>query len=294
MTRAEPYLESAAVTDADGRHIVDVLIAERAPRLMAHPLWPLVRPFLFTLLGHRRAVKMADAIAAMSGAAAMDYLSELLSMRVGVIGLENIPAKGATMIACNHPTGIADGVAIWDGLRPRRPDLIYFANGDALRVNPRLGEIVVPVEWAEARKSRDKTRETLRLTAAAFAEERALVVFPSGRLAYWNEDRLTERPWLPTVVTLARKHDVPLVPVHIQARNSGLFYLFSRLSTELRDVTLFRELLNKRRTSWRITVGPPVAHEALIGDPAAIAARLQHHVEFVLAKDPGAIFPAGS
>ena len=34
-------------------HIVDVLIAERAPRLTAAPWWPLARPLLYRLLDPR-------------------------------------------------------------------------------------------------------------------------------------------------------------------------------------------------------------------------------------------------
>ena len=40
-------------------HIVDVLIAERAPRLTRSPAWPLVRPGLYALLGYGKARRMA-------------------------------------------------------------------------------------------------------------------------------------------------------------------------------------------------------------------------------------------
>ncbi|HBI17858.1 MAG TPA: acyltransferase, partial [Brevundimonas sp.] len=49
-------------------HIVDVLIAERAPRLTASPLWPVVRPALYGVLGYEAAVRMADAMRDLSGA----------------------------------------------------------------------------------------------------------------------------------------------------------------------------------------------------------------------------------
>ena len=47
---------------ARAAHIVDVLIEERAPKLSASPLWPLVRPPLYRLLDYRKARAMADAI----------------------------------------------------------------------------------------------------------------------------------------------------------------------------------------------------------------------------------------
>src|SRR5690606_30504181 len=128
----------------------------------------------------------------------------------------------------------------------RRPDFAIFANRDALRVNPRFRSHIIPVEWREAEKSHAKSRDTLEMTAKAFAAGKAIVLFPAGRIAYWHEDRLTERPWQPSVVAMARRYQVPIIPVNITARNSGLFYFLSKFSTELRDMTLFHELLNKK------------------------------------------------
>jgi putative hemolysin len=50
------------------------------------------------------------------------------------------------------------------------------------------------VEWRDDFKSRDKTRETLQLTNRAVEGGKATVLFPSGRIAFWNDGRLTERP----------------------------------------------------------------------------------------------------
>jgi putative hemolysin len=72
-------------------------------------------------------------------------------------------------------------VAVYQALRPVRPDLFFFANADALRVSPRLGEVLAPVEWVEAKRTREKTRDTLIRARAAFEAERAVVIFPAGR-----------------------------------------------------------------------------------------------------------------
>ena len=81
---------------------------------------------------------------------------------------------------------------------------------------------------------------------------------------------------MPTVVTLARKFNAPILPLHIRARNSWLFYGLSQLSTELRDVTLFHELLNKRGRRFELTFGDLIDAADLPDDPVAL---LQHHVE---------------
>jgi putative hemolysin len=268
-------------------HIIDVLIAERAPRLAASPAWPLARPLLYALLDYRTARRMADAIAPMPGRAALEHVSELLSLQVEARNLARTPPDGRLVVVCNHPTGIADGLAVYDALKLVRPDLCFYANADAHRVAPGFGEVLVPVEWVEAKRTRETARRTLEETRAAMAAERCLVVFPSGRLARRQPDgRLRDPPWAQSAVAVARRHAAPVLPIHIAGPWSTLFHLFHRVSSELRDITLFHELLNKRGRAFRLTVGPPIAPEALAGDAAQVAVRLKAYVEEVLPRDP--------
>ena len=85
------------------------------------------------------------------------------------------------------------------------------------------------------------------------------LIFPSGRLAKRRGLNLVERPWMSSAAMLARKFDLPVVPVNIQARNSLLFYLFDLIHPTLRDITLFHETLNKDSQPFRVTVGAPIA-----------------------------------
>ena len=66
-------------------------------------------------------------------------------------------------------------------------------------------------------------------------------------------------PWAPSAFSVARKFDAPVVPMHLSGPWSALFHFFDRFSSELRDVTLFHELLNKQGGRVRLTMGPPVA-----------------------------------
>lgn len=271
-------------------HIIDQLITERSTGLSRHPLWPAMRPMLLKFLHYRQALAMANDIAGMSGWDAFSYLSALLSLDVTVKGSENIPTSTGFILAPCHPTGIADGIAVFDTLKALRPDMAVFANRDALRVAPGFRDLIIPVEWRQGEKSHAKSRDTLEMTARAFAANKAIVLFPSGRIAFWNEGVLTERPWQTSVVSLARRYRYPVIPARITARNSGLFYFLSKYSTELRDMTIFHELLNKKRRAFSITIGKPIAAEALDGEPADVAARLQQHTVHGLAKNPDAEF----
>ncbi|EKY30507.1 Acyltransferase [Brevundimonas diminuta 470-4] len=272
-------------------HIVDVLIAERAPRLTGSAAWPLVRPALYGLLDYAKARRMADAIGPMGGRQALDYVSDLLELTVRTAHLDRLPVTGRCLVVCNHPTGIADGLAVHDALRTVRDDLIYFANADALRVSPRLSETVVPVEWVTAKRTREKTRATLQAAKEAFEAERCVVMFPAGRLARVGPDGLlTDPEWAATAASLARKYEAPVIPIHVAGPTSRLFHLFDKVSQELRDITLFHELLNKKGRAFDLIVGRPIPPLALDVDAQAATLKLKAFVERTLAADPDATF----
>ncbi|MEY4248485.1 MAG: hypothetical protein RJA87_118 [Pseudomonadota bacterium] len=261
-------------------HIVDQLIYERAPKLVQSSMWPMLRPLLYEILGYRKARQMADAIATMGGIEAMDYVSSLLQVRVTLNQSDRLPTTGRVVIVSNHPTGIADGIAMRDGLQPLRPDLCFFANADAHRVCPGLDDVLIPVEWVEEKRTREKARMTLKRAQEAFEAERAIMIFPAGRLAVRGEDgRLEDPDWMPSAISLARKYDAPVLPIHLTGPYPHLFQFFDRFSRELRDITLFHELLNKRRGQFGITIGPLIPPGDLGHDSALATVAIKAYVE---------------
>jgi putative hemolysin len=194
----------------------------------------------------------------------MDTVARLIARRISASGLHNVPASGPALIVANHPTGIADGLVLWRLLARRRPDAFFFANADVLRVMPQLETVIAPVEWRAEKKTRARTRATLAYARTALLDAQRLgVIFPSGRLAKRRGLRLHERPWMTSAATLARKFDLDVIPVHLSARNSALYYAFDALHPTLRDITLFHETLNKPTTPYRVTIGPAIPARAL-------------------------------
>jgi putative hemolysin len=252
-------------------HIVDALIEERARGLMSRPwLWPLVKTVFYPLLGYRKAVGVADELAPKDGHGAMEWASRFLGMTTDVSGVEHVPTSGPAVVVANHPGGIADGVAVWDALKARRPDIVYFANRDALRVCAGLSGVVIPIEWRLEERTREKTRETLRQTIEAFKAGRCVMVFPAGRMAEWKWGRrgLVERPWAPTAVSLARKFAAPIVPLGVAQRLSLAYYALAQVSEELKNMTVFHELLAKQGARYRLRFAAPLDASTLPGDDA--------------------------
>lgn len=249
-----------------------------------------MRPMLLGLLGYRTAVRWADHMKDLGGAEAFDYLSGQLQMKISVKNIDRIPPTGHAVVIANHPTGLADGAAVWDALRGVRKDVMFFANADAVRVVPGFVDTIIPVEWVTDKRSPAKTRETLKLAGQAFAEEKCIVIFPSGKLAKMIDGNLTEQDWFSTAVGLARKKKAPIVPLNVAALNSRLYYALSRLNGELRDITLFNELINKRRAKFDMVAGPLIQPETLVGDAGEITNRLHDYISYQLPKAPDTPF----
>ena len=275
---ADGVIDRTGGAGAPSKHIVETLIEERCPTLVSSPFWPIYRAVLYPLLRQPEAVRLADRVADMSGRDIFDFMSAMLDCDIAASGLEHIPKTGRVIIASTHPTGIPDGIAMYDALKAIRPDLIFYANRDAIRVAPKLDEVLIPVEWVVAKRTRQRTRETLQGTVKAFAADRCVVLFPSGRIQFLNERKVqTEQEWQISVATFARKYECPIVPANMIARNSWLYYWFWKLNSELRDITLFNELLNKRGKRFEIMFGPPIMPDELHEDIGAATAALREH-----------------
>lgn len=258
------------------KHIVDILIEERAERLVRRPrVWRWLKKYCFSLLYYHQAVLLVDGFKEASAQTIMAEVAKRTRLNVDLLGLERVPDHGAAVVVANHPAGIADGIALYEALRQKRPDICFFANRDATRCAPQLQDVIIPVEWAAARRSRAKSRETLKAISAAISNERLIVIFPSGRLAQPTLFGLRERPWAPSAVAIAQRHGLPIVPINIKARNSLLYYLLFFCHTELKDLTLFRELLLPRQKRYQIRIGAPCqpGRDALLQTD-----RLYHHV----------------
>src|SRR3712207_5628459 len=202
-------------------HIVDVLIAERLPQLIGTPAWPVLKPALYGLPAYRKARRLADEVGPLGRGGAFAHVSQMLSLRLDVTGLEHVPAEGRLLIVANHPTGPADGIAIFDALAPVRSDLHFYANADTVRIAPGLAQTVIGIEGKPGdKRARDSSRRALLRTREIFEQEQALFIFPAGRISRRIEGRLQDWPWQRSALSLARKHGVPVLPVWMHGPRS--------------------------------------------------------------------------
>lgn len=243
---------------------LDPLIAERAPWLFSGR-WhhTLARRALMRLLRYPRTLELAAEYRDLPTDEIMRRIAALIVGDLRVEGLEHVPTTGPALIVANHPTGIADGIVLNALISAVRDDLFIYANHDILRILPQFDSLIAPVEWRVEKRSHAKTRATMEYTRSALERGRIGLIFPSGRLAKRQGLTLQERPWMASAAMIAKKFDVPVIPLRIRARNSALFYLLDALHPSLRDVTLFNEVLNKAGQPYRVTIGAAITADSL-------------------------------
>ena len=285
---------SMPITD-DVRELVDWYIEVRARHLVTGRFGPLYTPLIRKAVRYNNLCRMVSGWRYNeSGYQMAEAMLALMEPRVTTTGLEKLPSQGGCLVTTNHPTGLPDGLALFDQVRTVRQDLALFVFADLLSINPNAADLMIPVEWRPNLRDRSAMRRTMSIAAQAFRDNRCVGIFPSGRLSYWNGLGLRERPWNSSFLRMAKKHRIPIVPGHIRARNSLTFYALSQISTELRDIQSIRELQNKHGAKFHITFGEPIDPDSLLGDQDELALKMQRYVEHVLPKYPERPFDPSS
>jgi len=268
-------------------HPIDQIIEERCPKLMSNKFfWSLVRPTIYKVFKYQTAKNITDDISNKSGYGCFEYLTNLLNFNLEIKNLNNIPKKGPIILAGNHPTGLTDGIVMFEVLKDRRPDYTLYANIDMIKLSKGFEDIIIPVDWNEKNKTAQKSREILKRTKMTLNKGNCLLVFPSSRLSKRVGLKLIERPWLNTIIKLSKKYNAPIIPFHMTGHNSLFYYFLDIFNEELKNISLFSELVNKKEFKYKITFGKIIDPDSLKADLQKETEKIQKYVEFTLGKPP--------
>ncbi|WP_129141739.1 lysophospholipid acyltransferase family protein [Modicisalibacter coralii] len=163
---------------------------------------------------------------------------------------ENIPVSGRVLIVANHPLGALDGLALLRLVADVRPDVKIVANTLLLQVEP-LAECLLPVD----NLSRRGFRRSLATIGEALDREEAVIVFPAGEVSRASLRGVRDGRWQAGVLHLARRTNAPLLPLHVQGRNSWRFYLLAALRDDLATLLLPHEMFRQRDRLLRVRAG---------------------------------------
>lgn len=188
----------------------------------------------------------------------------------------NIPAEGRLVIIANHPIGSLDGLALLKLIGEVRSDVKIIAN-DLLMNFSNLHNLFIPVDNMGA----GSALRSYRATLAALEREEAVVVFPAGEVSRARPTGVKDARWRPGFLHFSRKTSAPILPVHIAAKNSLLFYGASMLFKPLGTALLAHEMFNKRSRTIRFSVGEAISAKQLCTEQLhdrTLVKRLKKHV----------------
>ncbi len=188
----------------------------------------------------------------------------------------NIPNEGRVVIIANHPIGSLDGLAILRLVSEVRPDVKIIAN-DMLMNFDALHPLLVPLD----NMGGSGALKSFRRALAELEQDRAVIVFPAGEVSRARPQGVRDTRWRPGFLKLARRAKAPLLPVHIGAKNSLLFYSASMVFKPLGTALLAQEMFNKKSATIHFRVGELIPESALHSDQLkgrALLKRLKKHV----------------
>ena len=199
----------------------------------------------------------------MAGLSKEAFAVKLLGiLDVDVTGAERlqskIPSEGPIVIASNHPFGGIEGVILSLLVGQIRPDLKVLAN-QGLKLFPELSDYFI---FTNPLSERDpQNGPSLRRCLKHVKSGGALLIFPAGRVSYYQKDkrRISEHNWNRITGKLISATKATYLPVFVNGRNSPMFYRLGRVYYRLRMLMLARELLNKKSQTIAIDCGEPVA-----------------------------------
>jgi putative hemolysin len=183
--------------------------------------------------------------------------------------LRNIPARGRVVIVANHPLGGLDGLALLRLVGSIRRDVRVVANELLLNIDPLKG-VFLPVDVF----GNCTSKAHLGRIIDALANDEAVIIFPAGEVSRAGVDGIRDRKWLSGFIRIAEKTAAPVVPIHIKARNSVLFYLTAKLSASLSMLMLPREM-TQFTGKIALTIGAPIEAKTLQALPLRRAEKAQ-------------------
>ncbi len=174
-------------------------------------------------------------------------------------GLNNIPLTGGCLLACNHPLGGLDGIAIISAIGRVRTDIKFFVNEILLELK-NLDNIFLPVNIYG-----HNSRQALIELNNIMQTDMAIPIFPAGLVSRREPDgSIRDLPWKKSFITQARRYHRDIIPVWVEGRNSDFFYNFARrrkslgIKANIEMLYLPDEMFSQKGKNIEIYFGKPV------------------------------------
>ena len=185
-----------------------------------------------------------------------------------IIGIENIPALGGSVIASNHPLGALDFMSMMNAIGTKRKDVKALVNDLLLNLH-HLKNL-----FAGVNKVGKTSADALQEVENVFASTNLSVTFPAGLVSrkqfpngFFGKSAIEDLEWKKTFISRAKKHNKNIIPVFIDGKNSNFFYNLSlwrkRLGIQANIEMLFlvNEVYKQRGKTITVIFGKEIPHQ---------------------------------
>ncbi len=234
---------------------IEQVITERFPTLVANKPQLITRPTigLLRLLFHEKETNRF--LEEHKGLTGLDFIEKVLEYfdldyTVSRNDLENIPPTGRVVIVANHPLGALDALSLIRMVGTVRKDVKVIANDMLAAFHP-LKDLMLMVDNITGSTKKSSVEKILD----CLKRDEALIVFPAGEVSRLRPNGVRDGKWKHGFLQFAKRTAAPILPVHIDARNSAWFYSISMLSKPLSALFLMQEIFRQRANVIGFRVG---------------------------------------
>jgi putative hemolysin len=185
-----------------------------------------------------------------------------------VVGQENIPTTGGSIIAANHPLGALDFMAMMQAIGNSRQDVKALVNDILLNLH-NLKNL-----FAGVNKVGKTSADSLQEIESVYASDNLSVTFPAGLVSrkqfpngLFSKSEIKDLEWKKSFISRAKKYKKNVIPVYIDGNNSNFFYNFAlwrkRLGIQANIEMLFlvNEMYKQRGKTITVIFGEEIPVE---------------------------------
>ncbi|MCG6938713.1 MAG: lysophospholipid acyltransferase family protein [Gammaproteobacteria bacterium] len=192
----------------------------------------------------------------------MDFVEQVLdyfdfNYTVSQRCLEKIPSYGKIIIVANHPIGTLDGLALLKMVHKVRPDVKVVANQMLATMNA-VEPLLLPVDNINGKTAKDNIKDIIEFVK----NDSALIIFPAGEVSRFSPKGIKDGEWNKGFLNIANSTKAPILPVHINGRNSVFFYALSIVAKPLSTFWLVNEMFKQENKSIIFKIGDKIEHDS--------------------------------
>lgn len=187
---------------------------------------------------------------------------QLFNIKYKFYDRRNLPKYGASIIVCNHPFGILDGLIIANEINNIRKDFKILINDELTAIN-HIKNHLLTFKFENTKESIKHNILSKKKAIEFINQGGCLIVFPSGEVATREHilKKAVEKEWKPLLGSIIRKTKCLIYPVKFEGENSFLFQLIGIINYKLRRILFAQELINKKNKMFWIKCGLPISSE---------------------------------